>query len=307
MKISIIICTHNPRQEYLDRTLSGLRGQSLTSKQWELILIDNASCESVKDCWDLSWHPNGQHVRESELGLTSARLRGIREASGELLLFVDDDNVLDSDYLEKSVEIAREWWMLGAWGGRIDPEYEMMPSERALPYVGMLAIRPVSRQVWSNDPTHLDSLPWGAGMCIRRPVAMEYLRDVEGDSIRRALGRTGKGLGSCEDLDLAQTSSGMGLGFGVFPELRLLHLIPKGRVDEDYLVRIHEGSITSLMILNAVKGLSAPPKVPSILRKLIEGIRFLWMAPLERKMWRARQRAYKSAREVCKKHGVGST
>ena len=40
------------------------------------------------------------------LGLTPARLRGIRESRGELLVFVDDDNVLERDYLEVALALA---------------------------------------------------------------------------------------------------------------------------------------------------------------------------------------------------------
>jgi glycosyltransferase involved in cell wall biosynthesis len=97
--VSVIVCTHNPRQEYLTRVLAALRVQTLPTAGWELLVIDNASKEPVAGRFDLSWHPHGRHVREDELGLTPARLRWIAEARAELLVFVDDDNVLDPDYL----------------------------------------------------------------------------------------------------------------------------------------------------------------------------------------------------------------
>ncbi len=71
--VSVILCTHNPRADYLDRVLVGLRRQTLSFQHWELLLIDNASKESVADRFDIGWHPNGRHVREDELGLTEAR------------------------------------------------------------------------------------------------------------------------------------------------------------------------------------------------------------------------------------------
>ena len=102
--ISVIICSHNPRPEYLRRTLEALKAQTLPTKDWELLLVDNASKEPLAGRFDLSWHPNARHVRENELGLTTARLRGIREAHSDLLVFVDDDNVLRTiQYLDRSV------------------------------------------------------------------------------------------------------------------------------------------------------------------------------------------------------------
>ena len=55
----------------------------------------------------LGWHPHHLELLENEPGLTAARVRGINESEGELLVFVDDDNLLADDYLERAVEIAR--------------------------------------------------------------------------------------------------------------------------------------------------------------------------------------------------------
>src|SRR5271168_5062239 len=99
MNLSVIICSHNPRPDYLQRTLDGLKSQTLPKQQWELLLVDNRSKDRLSERWDLSWHPYGRHVREEELGLTAAMLTGIREARGRILIVVDDDNVLASDYL----------------------------------------------------------------------------------------------------------------------------------------------------------------------------------------------------------------
>src|SRR4051812_93219 len=97
--ISVVLCTHNPRPDFLARTLGSLRAQNLALSQWELVIVDNHSANPLSSLVDLSWHPNGRIIREDELGLTPARLRGIAETHGEILVFVDDDNVLQSDYL----------------------------------------------------------------------------------------------------------------------------------------------------------------------------------------------------------------
>src|SRR4051812_49081425 len=104
--VSVIICAHNPRPDYLQRALDALKAQSLPQPQWELLLIDNASKEPLASAYDLSWHSRARHIRENELGLTAARLCGIRESTGELLVFVDDDNVLAPDYLANAWEIS---------------------------------------------------------------------------------------------------------------------------------------------------------------------------------------------------------
>src|SRR5215472_17312484 len=122
--ISVITCAHNPRPDYLDQVLDALRAQTLDKEQWEYLLIDNASDEPLASRVDLSWHPHSRIIREDHLGLTHARLRGIREALGELLVFVDDDNVLDADYLKAALRVAAAWPILGAFGGQVRPRFD---------------------------------------------------------------------------------------------------------------------------------------------------------------------------------------
>src|SRR5689334_22435941 len=137
---SVIICAHNPRHSYLSRVLEALQNQTLQRERWELVLVDNASDARLIDSFDLRWHPNGRHVREEVLGLTQARLRGISETRSDLIIFVDDDNVLDADYLEQAARIAAERPYLGAWGGRILPEFEVPPAKWTEPWWGLLAV-----------------------------------------------------------------------------------------------------------------------------------------------------------------------
>lgn len=301
-RISVIVCTHNPREELLKRTLASIKWQSLDRHEWELLVIDNKSDDNVADRFDISWHPNGRHVREESLGLTYARLRGIREATGELLVFVDDDNVLKNNYIEVALNICRDWPILGAWGGGIEPEYEVEPFEWSKPYLGMLAIRSVEKDLWSNDLNNWSAQPWGAGLCVRKCVALKYLQEVEVDPIRRALDRSGKSLSSCGDIDLVHTCPELGLGFGLFPCLSLLHIIPKGRLTEDYLVRIHEGTISSLLVLKAIRGLESPPPAPTCTRAAWNWLKSLRKARRERRFWLSEQRAFQTARELCASH-----
>ena len=274
-EISVIICTHNPREAYLARVVEALKQQTLEQSAWELIVVDNGSvrplkadavksekvekCESGKvETWegvkvDLGWHANARIVREEELGLTQARLRGIAESKGELLVFVDDDNVLRADYLEQAVSLAKQWPQLGAWSGRVAPEYEVEPAEKLQPYLWMLCIRPIEKSSWGNEGT-FESTPWGAGMCVRRKVAEKYAEAVKSDVFRISLDRRGESLGSTGDIDLALTSLDVGLGTGVFVELELAHLMPARRVAEDYLLKLIEDGEAGYFVFQCVRG-----------------------------------------------------
>src|SRR5215831_9839033 len=122
--ISVIICAYNPRWDYFQRCLAALRAQTMPSHCWELLLIDNCSQIPLADRADLSWHPDARVIRERILGLTPARLRAIRESKRDLLVFVDDDNVLDPDFLEVARRTAEKYPFLASWSGQCHPEFE---------------------------------------------------------------------------------------------------------------------------------------------------------------------------------------
>src|ERR1019366_1617462 len=82
--LSVIICTHNPRPDYFRQCLDALSRQTLVRNRWELIAVDNRSDEPLAGRNDLSWGPAARLVREETLGLTPARLHGIRESKSDL-------------------------------------------------------------------------------------------------------------------------------------------------------------------------------------------------------------------------------
>ncbi|MFD1256175.1 glycosyltransferase [Mucilaginibacter terrae] len=274
-QISVIICTHNPKMEYLNRVWETLKTQTLDKNEWELLLIDNGSKEILSTYIDLSWHPNARHVREDKLGLTPARICGIVNARAGILLFVDDDNCLKNNYLELSVKQFKDNSLLGTLGaGKILPEFEAEPSAEILPYTQMLALRNEERAHYSNAVRFSSAVPYGAGMCILKTVALAYVESCKKRTIAAALDRTGNALLSGGDVDLALHACHAGYLAGVIPELELIHIIPKGRLAEDYLIKIAAGHAFSHYMLGRMWGyLKEYPENP-ILKK----VRFLTKA-----------------------------
>jgi glycosyltransferase involved in cell wall biosynthesis len=248
---SVIICAHNPREDYFRRVIDALRDQSLSAAKWEFLLVDNASGVPLASLWDISWHPNARHIREEELGVAVARRRGMREASADLLIFVDDDNLLTKNYLSDAIMIKGEWPFLGVWGsGAIIPEFERQPREDVTQLLPYLALRAPSSPKWSNVFPCLVATPWGAGMCVRASVADAYCQFCQNSSIQIASRRGKKILMSGEDIEICYVACAFGYGMGVFPQLRLTHLIPKERVTTEYLLKVYEGTSTSNLLLD---------------------------------------------------------
>ena len=249
--VSVILCSHNPRHDYLSRVLASLREQTLPAEQWELLVVDNRSEQALAEIWDISWHPRGRHIREDELGLTAARLRGIQESSGELLVFVDDDNLPAPDFLVQATAISARCPDLGAFGaGILEPEFEVQPPVELRPRLGLLALRREPSALWSHNTTQTQCRPWGAGLCATRRVANFYRQLIPDLGITAVLDRRGKRLFSGGDDVFSRVAAQFGLRFGVFPELRITHLISAGKLNRQYLVRLIHDHALSHGVLN---------------------------------------------------------
>jgi glycosyltransferase involved in cell wall biosynthesis len=297
---SVVICTHNPRSDHLARVLDSLRKQTLPLHKWELLIVDNGSRVPLALTWDVSWHPAARHVLESELGLSWARKRGIRESSADLIIFVDDDNVLDETYLAEAIRIKQEWPSLGVWGsGCVRGEFEAEPPEGLRSW---LPVEELTAPRWSNLAScELDALfasqklthavPMGAGLCVRKEMAIAYSQFCDQSSIQ-ITDRQGAALLCGGDIEISLVCCSRGLGIGMFPELRLIHLIPRHRVSADYLVRFAEGCCLSLSLLRykwrhimpqspfSIRTMLSILKTILLYRGLERDIRFAWVRAL---------------------------
>lgn len=307
MIVSVIICSHNSRLDYLQRVLDALRKQTLSLMQWELVVVDNASKELLQPRIDLSWHPNAFVVRnplpEDQASLVGARIIGMENTSAANLVFVDDDNVLDSRYLEEAYWIAENQRHLGAWGGQIFLEYED-PSKKLPPELeGLLCFRSLTKAIWSNANEHYASTPWGAGLCIRREVADRYRQRLQSEPDRGRLDPVGREMRFGGDTDLVSAAMLLGMGKGVFPQLSLTHLIPTRRCDIQFLTRCLEAHGYSAT-LHGWLDTGNPPAPRSDVRFWVN--EFLhW--PLRNKWQRLRQSAFRRGAWRAHRELMGTT
>jgi GT2 family glycosyltransferase len=298
IELSVIICTHNPRSDYLNRVLKSLEAQNFAKERWELLLIDNASDVPLSSSFDLSWQPQGRHIVERDLGIAEARRRGIFEAASDILVFVDDDNVLDENYLSIVNTIKQEWPVLGTWGsGSVTLEFEEAPSRHLEIFLPYLAFRDTKMPRWTNVAPCVDATPVGAGICVRKNVAMAYCEMYEQSAVR-VTGREGGILQGHDDFEMSYVACRMGLGMGLFPALKIFHLIPKRRVTQDYLIRLYEGSRTSNMMM-AYKWQGIPVNSPYTVRGTLSVIKnCVTRRGIDRRMYLANLRATVKARRL---------
>jgi glycosyltransferase involved in cell wall biosynthesis len=268
LRISVIICAHQPNSLHLSRTLEALRSQTLSSDAWELLVVDNQSSPPLELLESLAWHPRARCIREEQLGLTPARCCGLKHSFAQLIVFVDVDNVLQPDYLAKANEIASQHPKIGVWSGQAHPEFEDPPAQWTRPYWPMLAIREFNDDTIMMIFDSSQSLPHGAGMCIRREVATAYLNEFNHTPWRLLLERKGQSLMSGGDTDLALLALDRGWGIGHFTQLHLHHLIPPNRLTESYLLSLKESMAASGVLLDHFHRIPPPPRT-SLFRRFV--------------------------------------
>lgn len=96
---SIVICTRN-RTDDLRCCLDSLQKLEMTGG--EIIIVDNAPSDSSTA--NLVSHYPVRYVREDRIGLNWARSRGARAATGDIVIYTDDDVVVDSHWVSAILE-----------------------------------------------------------------------------------------------------------------------------------------------------------------------------------------------------------
>lgn len=297
IELSVILPSHNPHRGRLERTLAGLREQTLPGDRWELLLIDNASSRDLAAELNAQiLPPRFRLIREPALGLSSARRCGLREAKGDVCIFADDDNVLAPDYLDTVLRLFAAHPKVGALGGKSIPEFEVTPPPWALEFTPLLALRDLGdaplishglRPSGAPRNEYPAYAPIGAGMALRKTAVASWVENADGTA---PTDRKGSELTSGGDNDIVLSIMKAGWEVAYFPELSLTHLIPAGRLEADYLARLNHGIQKSWM--SVLARYEANPWSPltgfgAALRKLKAWFHHQpWRSPAARIRWR---------------------
>jgi len=235
--VTVVICTHNPKIEKLlkvmDSTTTG--DKRFTLKK---ILIDNASANS-SEIERLAFNKNFKYILEPNLGLSKARFCAFNNVLTGLLIFVDDDNYLDSSFITN----AYDFWIthpeVMAFGGRA--RSLLVPKQKwkieMLQYLGARDLGTETRvaktsSIWQPEE------PIGAGLCLS-PILVKALRKMTQEELTTffSLGRSGKNLISGEDGFICRYLYPAGY-VAYVPSLLLDHDIDISRARLPYLIRL---------------------------------------------------------------------
>jgi glucosyl-dolichyl phosphate glucuronosyltransferase len=232
MKITVILCTYN-RCQLLVKVLDGLAGQMLPeSDEWEVLVVDNNSSDQTQGVVrDFCQRYSGRfrYLFEAQQGLSHARNAGIREAQGDVLVFVDDDVTIAPMWLQHLIAPLRSGQYAGA-GGRILPEWAC-PPPRWLAIEAPYALAPFAVFDLGPQAGPLFEPPFGANMAFQKILFARY------GYFRTDLGRSGTGMISNEDTEFGRRLLKAGEVLHYEPSAVVYHPVSKDRLQKNYLLK----------------------------------------------------------------------
>lgn len=219
MKISIIVATHE-RPISLTRLLRSL-GPQLVPDQHELFVAENGT-PAPRRIGIAGVEP--VHLHDAAPGKCRIQNRAISLATGELVVFLDDDVVATPDYVDAVDCFFSQYPQFAAMGGRI------LPAEEPRTIVGVAA--PYLDLPIMDHGEEVLEIPGvvGANMAFRV-------------SALRAVGlfdeRLGPGAaGHEEETELSHRLRGAGMQIGYAPRALVLHEVDPGRAVRTRFIRV---------------------------------------------------------------------
>ncbi len=221
--LSAVIATYD-RAELLRGTLESLCHQTLALDTFEVVLVDDGSKDATREiARSFGARLPLRYAYQRNAGLAAARNLGLFMARGEVLLFLDDDDVAGPGLLEAHVEAHRrrpepEIGILGYTG--LDPELAFDPLMHFVTQVGcFLFAYPAVEEGKLLDFTHF----WGGRSSCKRSLLVDH-------GIFNPVFRFG-----CEDIELAYRLSKH--GFKVMYEPRAISTMVRGLSFDDFCRR----------------------------------------------------------------------
>lgn len=250
-KLSVITCTYNPTPSILTGLVKATRDLKLPiGFEPEFLLIDNNSDKSIIENSSVkSWVAENDNVRvikESNAGLSNARIRGLREASGEFIFFFDDDNRPYPDYLVSSIKAFDEHDFIGVFGpGHVNVKWmEGGNGEVQKQFADAYQEHHQEKITYALDFGSPKSMPYGTGMIMRKEISDIYLNWFD-EKKRSTTGRIGNSLASGEDIQICLLAMNSGWAVGRHPGLKIDHVIEPEKAQWNYLARLQFGISSS--------------------------------------------------------------
>jgi glycosyltransferase involved in cell wall biosynthesis len=150
--VSVILPTHN-RATVVPRAIRSVIAQHHPS--WELIVVNDGSADETPQVLAAIEDERVRSIHIDQSGVAGARNRGLSEARGSVIAYLDDDNMMDPTWLRSVV------WAFSRWPD-VDIVYGADLAEDLRPYsdlphqMPVLVLRPFDRELMARTSTFPD-------------------------------------------------------------------------------------------------------------------------------------------------------
>ncbi len=228
LKVTVAIPTYN-RADFLRQTLAGLVAQQFPRDHFEILVLDNNSTDHTRAVVAefASAHPAPRYLLETQQGLDYARNRAIAEARGEIIVFGDDDILVQPDWLAQMAVplLADPAQRIGAVGGEVIPVFPDGLPDWVAEWHSPLAFRP------DLGPLETRHSPMGANLAFPR-----FVFDKLG-LFHTALDRAAGNYFSGGDSEMIRRVRAAGLEVWFAPAAAVQHQMPASRTTFRYARR----------------------------------------------------------------------
>lgn len=248
--VSVIVCCYNSEKR-IEKTLEHLLMQKkIKSIAWEIILVNNASTDNTvnivreKSAYFKNKNISFKIINEELHGLNHARKRGIKESLYSVIIFCDDDNWLNDQYIFTAYNLIKNNRQIGIAGGMSIPYFEIQPPQGFEHDQEIFAIGSQSSSTGIITPK---GYAWGAGMIARKHL----LLNVFDENYPMLLGDRNKNLltsGGDTEICLRIVIQGYDLYYN--EDLQFTHFIPKERLTAIYKENLKQGITDSHQYLS---------------------------------------------------------
>jgi succinoglycan biosynthesis protein ExoM len=262
--VSVCVCTYK-RTEPLAKLLTVLQGQVTDgSFRYSIVIVDNdctgSARQAVEDIRRTSSIPISYCV-EPEQNIALARNRAIANASGEFIVFIDDDEVPCPNWLINLYKAYNKFHSAGVLGPVV-PHYEMDPPKW------------VVRGKFYERPSHRtgEVLPWTntrtGNVMLRRDIF-----DNPENLFKREFGSGG------EDRDFFRRMIAKGLRFVWCAEAPVYEIVTVSRCKRYFMLRraLLRGQLPHFTSMDFLKSLIAVPLYTASLPFLLLSAHHLFM------------------------------
>lgn len=232
--ITVIIATYN-RTNFLKKCIEGILSNSYDN--YEIIVVDQGKNDETRNLIERCLYNKEKlrYLHTDVVGLSHARNIGYKNATGEIIAFIDDDAVPVSGWLEAYAKVFTEIKPTPAMaGGKILPEWEIQkpgwyPDERLF----LLGLYDIGNEIMPFPET---DLPIGANFAMLRGV----IEEIGGFDDRVGFNSNRK------HSMIAGEDSLMGLqvrakGYPIYyqPDAQVFHFISSAKLSKRYFLRRH--------------------------------------------------------------------